>query len=100
MRVPPKDILTNQSNIKHVHIDKPIVIPRLPVITTDKQRVKLTKQIEGYCRITLEYADLIAYLKKYVDMNQCTFLNEFKSGKKKGMIEIHHSPFTLKDECL
>jgi hypothetical protein len=28
-------------------------------------------------------------------MNECTFLNEFKGGKKRGMIEIHHAPFTL-----
>jgi hypothetical protein len=95
MRVPPKETSLNQSSVKTVHIDKPIIIPRLPVTTTDKQRVKLTKQIESYCRSSLEYTDLITYLHKYVDMNECTFMNEFKGGKKKGMIEIHHSPFTL-----
>ena len=43
----------------------------------------------------MEYGDLIAYLRKYVNMDQCTFLNNFKAGKKKGMIEIHHAPYTL-----
>lgn len=95
MRVPPKNDGSNMSRIKHVHIDKPIVIPRLPVITNDKQRVKLTKEIESYCRASLEYTDIVAYLRKHVDMNACTFLNSFKADKKKGMIEIHHSPFTL-----
>lgn len=96
MRVPPKDVKSVAGQrVKRVHIDKPIVIPRLPVITNDKQRVKLTKQIESYCRTSLEYSDLIAYLRKYVDMNECTFLNEFKAEKKKGMIEVHHAPFTL-----
>ena len=95
MRIPPKDIKQSGHKIRHVHIDKPIIIPRLPAVTTDKQHVKLTKKIESYCRGSLEYTDLIAYLRKYVDMNECTFLNEFKGGKRKGMIEIHHAPFTL-----
>lgn len=95
MRVPPKEAAHSKNPIKQVHIDKPIIIPRLPVITTDKQRVKLTKQIETYCRGSLEYSDIVAYLRKYVDMNECTFLNEFKADKKRGMIEIHHAPFTL-----
>lgn len=95
MRVPPKESASSKNPIKQVHIEKPIIIPRLPVITTDKQRVKLTKEIESYCRGSLEYSDIIAYLRKYVDMNECTFLNEFKADKKRGMIEIHHAPFTL-----
>ena len=28
-------------------------------------------------------------------MNQCEFFENFKAGKRKGMIEIHHSPFDL-----
>ena len=95
MRVPPKQSQSSSDNIKHIHIDKPIIIPRLPVITNEKQRIKLVKEIESYCRISLEYTDLITYLRKYVNMNECTFLNSFKSDKKKGMIEIHHAPFTL-----
>ena len=96
MRVPPKDSgKSSSSTIKHVRIEKPIIIPRLPVITNDKQRVKLTKEIESYCRGSLEYSDIIAYLRKYVDMNECTFLNSFHGEKRKGQIEIHHSPYTL-----
>ena len=94
MRVPKKKGNVD-GNVKVVHVDKPIVIPRLPVYSTDKQRVKLVKQIESYCRSAMEYSDLIAYLRKHVDMNECTFLQNFKAGKKKGMIEIHHAPYTL-----
>ena len=78
-----------------VHIDKPIIIPRLPVVTNDKQRVKLIKTIESYCRSAMEYTDVITYLRKYVNMDQCTFLENFKAGSKRGMIEIHHAPYTL-----
>ena len=95
MRVPKNTNTKGIANIKHVHVDKPILIPRLPVITNDKQRVNLVKKIESYCRCSMEYSDLIAYLRKYVNMDECTFLTNFKAGKRKGMIEIHHSPFTL-----
>lgn len=95
MRVPKGGNQQKPDNIKYVHIDKPIMIPRLPVITNDKQRVKLIKKIESYCRTSMEYTDLISYLRKYVNMDECTFLTNFKAGKRKGMIEIHHAPFTL-----
>lgn len=95
MRIPKAGTPKGASNIKHVHVDKPILIPRLPVITNDKQRVNLVKKIESYCRASMEYGDLIAYLRKYVNMDECTFLTNFKAGKRKGMIEIHHAPFTL-----
>lgn len=95
MRVPSKDLPKNNHDIVNVHIDKPIVVPRLPVVTNDKQRVKLIKTIESYCRSSMEYKDLISYLRKYVNMDQCTFLQNFKIGNKKGSIEIHHAPYTL-----
>ena len=95
MRVPNKDVLHTNHDIINVHIDKPIIVPRLPVITNDKQRVKLIKTIESYCRSSMEYKDLISYLRKYVNMDQCTFLENFKTGNKRGSIEIHHAPFTL-----
>jgi hypothetical protein len=95
MRVPKKNLPDNTKKIRNVHIDKPIIVPRLPVITTDKQRVKLIKKIESYCRSAMEYTDLTTYLRKYVNMEECTFLSNFKAGKKRGMIEIHHAPFTL-----
>ena len=97
MRIPKTNGPSTRSLVKHVLIEKPILIPRLPVITNDKQRVKLIESIKSLCRVSLEYKDLIAYLRKYVNMDECTFLNNFKAGTKKGMIEIHHSPFTLHD---
>ena len=95
MKVPKKDLPKTTSQIKQVHVEKPIIIPRLPVITTDKQRVKLIKTIESYCRSSMEYTDLISYMRKYLNMDECTFLHNFKSGKRRGSIEIHHCPYTL-----
>ena len=96
MRVPKVEHYTGKSSaVKKVRIDKPILIPRLPVITTERQRDKLIKSIEKYIRQSLEYKDLIKYLKTYINMNECEFFPNFKGGKKKGMIEIHHAPYDL-----
>lgn len=91
----PEKFSSGQPSIKTVHYNAPILIPRLPVITTDKQRDKLIKTIESLVRSSIDYKDLIKYLRTYIDMNQCEFFENFKAGKKKGMIEIHHSPFDL-----
>ena len=96
MRVPKVEHYKGKdSSIKHVTIEKPIIIPRLPVITTEKQKDKLIKTIERLIRSSLEYKDLIKYLRDHMDMNQCEFFPNFKSGKKRGMIEIHHAPYDL-----
>ena len=97
MRVPKPEYFDQQrdSNIRHVHIEKPILIPRLPVNTTDKQRYKLICTIERLVRACIDYKDLIKYLRTYIDMNQCEFFENFKAGKRRGMIEIHHEPFDL-----
>lgn len=95
MVVPKTKKTTTVSNVIQVHIDKPILIPRLPVVTTNKQRVKLITKMEKYSRRSMEYKNLISYLRKYVDMDECTFMSNFKAGKKRGMIEIHHAPYNL-----
>ena len=95
MRVPKTHHYDTSEKITRVHLDAPIVIPRLPVITNDRQRVKLVKTIETYVRSSLEYKDLIKYLKDYIDMNQCEFFQNFDGSQKPGLIQIHHEPFDL-----
>ena len=91
----PDKIKDPQANIKTVYYDNPLVIPRLPVITTDKQRFKLIQTIERLVRRNFDYKDIIKYLRDFIDMNQCEFYENFKAGKRRGMIEIHHAPFDL-----
>ena len=95
MRVPKTHHYDTSEKITRVHLDAPIVIPRLPVITKYRQRVKLIKTIETYVRSSLEYKDLIKYLKDYIDMNQCEFFQNFDGSQKPGLIQIHHEPFDL-----
>lgn len=95
MRIPQVDRFKNDSNYKVVHYQAPIQIPRFPVITNDKQREKCVKRIEKKCRSSMEYSDLIKFLRTNMNMDQCTFLPNVKGGKKRGVIEIHHAPFDL-----
>lgn len=96
MRIPMTKLIPDKtSDINTVNIEKPILIPRLPVITTDKQRIKLIMTIERLVRQNIDYKDIITFMRKNIDMNQCEFFENFKAGKRRGMIEIHHAPFDL-----
>lgn len=97
MRVPKVEHYSGKSasKVKQIHIEKPIIIPRLPVITTEKQKDKLIKTIEKLVRGSMEYKDLIKYLRNNINMDECEFFPNFKAGKRRGMIEIHHAPYDL-----
>lgn len=95
MRVANPDTFSDTEKIVWAHYGKPIIVPRIPVITNEKQRDKLTKQIESYVRQSMEYKDLIKYLRTNIDMNSCEFYSNINATGKKGLIEIHHEPFDL-----
>jgi len=95
MRVPKVEHYDTTGNVSYVHLEKPMVIPRLPVINNEKQRDKLIKTIERMVRSSLEYKDLIKYLRTFIDMNECEFFHNVNNKKRKGVIEIHHEPFDL-----
>ena len=95
MRVAKIDHYKDDAKIKTLNIEKPISIPYLPVISNEKQRDKMVKTIEKYIRTSLEYTDMIAFLKEKIDMTHCTFFHNIGGAKKKGLIEIHHEPFDL-----
>lgn len=95
MRIPKVDRFENRGTVKWVSYQAPVIIPRHPVITNDKQRDKCIKRIERKVRTSMEYQDLIKFLRTNMDMDQCEFFPKLKAGKKKGTIEIHHAPFDL-----
>lgn len=86
---------TPRYSIRTVERSVPMLVPRHPVVTNDKQRVRCIKQIEQKVRSCIEYGDLTKYLRTYMHMDECAFFPNFKVGKKKGAVEIHHSPFDL-----
>ena len=96
MRIPNIKLIPDKTaDINKIDIEKPILIPRLPVITTDKQRIKLIMTIERLIRQNIDYKDIITFMRKNINMDQCEFFENFKAGKRRGMIEIHHAPFDL-----
>jgi hypothetical protein len=68
-------------------------------IFNDKDKIKLIKSVEAMIRSSMEYKDLIKYLKDSIDMTKCSFFNNIdsKNARRKISIEIHHEPFTLYD---
>lgn len=97
MRIPKVYNYKDQSKVVNLELEKPIIIPRLPVISNDKQRDKLIKTIEKYIRSSDEYRDYIKFLRDNLDMNYCHYFNNINGKKKRGFIEIHHEPFSLYD---
>lgn len=66
----------------------------------DKDRFKFITTVERICRASMEYKQLIEFLKVNMNMNFCSFfhnVNRNGNGFSKVRIEIHHEPFTLYD---
>lgn len=66
----------------------------------DKDREKYINDLERCVRSSFEYRQMIQYLRDYMNMNSCAFMpNVTNETGRKVRIEIHHSPFTLRDIC-
>jgi len=75
-------------------------MPQRPVyvLKTPKERVKYIKSVEAVCRKSMEYKELIGFLKRNTDLRRCTVLKGLRTDNgRKYTIEIHHEPFTLFD---
>lgn len=93
--------VTNYKNNNLIEVykvkDVPTVEMRTPVLT-EKDKVRLIKQVERVVRSSQEYRDYIKYLKDYMDMTKCTYFSGLTNkGGKRISIHIHHEPFTLYD---
>lgn len=67
----------------------------------EKDFKRYLSDVEKEVRGSFEYRQFIAYLRNYMDMNKCSFLeNAVYSPENHAIrIEIHHYPFTLYDIC-
>lgn len=66
----------------------------------DKDREKYIKDLERCVRSSYEYRNMIQYLREYMNMNTCAFMPAISNEtNRKIRIELHHSPFTLRDIC-
>lgn len=66
----------------------------------DKDREKYIVDLEHHVRSSFEYRQMVQYLREYMNMNSCAFIpNISNETSRRVRIEIHHSPFTLRDIC-
>ena len=76
-------------------------IPEYDYITYDledtKQVNKFFKNIEQEVRSSFEYRNMIKYLKDYMGMDNCSFIQVSSKDSYNIRIEIHHYPFSLYD---
>ena len=85
-----------------------VVIPNeIPVYSAqdydlfdEKSMTKYMKDLERFVRQSLEYKQMVQYLREYMNMRNCAFLpNVTNEYTPKIRIEIHHSPMTLYEIC-
>lgn len=66
----------------------------------DKDKAKYIKDLERLVRNSIEYRQMVNYLREYMNMNSCSFMPAINNlTTYKIRIEIHHSPLTLFDIC-
>ena len=76
-------------------------IPEYDFITYDlddeKQLKRYYSNIEREIRHSFEYRRMIKYLKEYMGMDNCSFIQVSSRDSYNIIIEIHHYPFSLYD---
>lgn len=64
----------------------------------DKEKEKYIRDVETQVRRSFEYKEMIKYLREYMGMDRCAFLEDVNNRETYGIrIEIHHYPFSLRD---
>lgn len=91
----------NDINVVKIPKDIPAIDIEDYDLMDDKDREKYINDLERHVRSSYEYRAMVQYLKEYMNMNSCAFLpNVTNETNRKIRIEIHHSPFTLRDICV
>lgn len=66
-------------------------------ISEAKSRENFVKYIKTLVRQSYEYKQMIAFLRKNIDMTHCSYFKKVNNQIKGITIEIHHDPFTIED---
>lgn len=96
MTVQPNDV-----DIVKIPKDIPVMDIEDYDLFDDKEREKYINDLERHVRSSYEYRNMVQYLREYMNMNSCAFIpNVTNEVNRKIKIELHHSPFTLRDICV
>ena len=95
MTIQPNDV-----DIVKIPKDIPVMDIEDYDLFDDKEREKYINDLERHVRSSYEYRNMVQYLREYMNMNSCAFIpNVTNEVNRKIKIELHHSPFTLRDIC-
>ena len=96
MTIQPNDV-----DIVKIPKDIPVMDIEDYDLFDDKEREKYINDLERHVRSSYEYRNMVQYLREYMNMNSCAFIpNVTNEVNRKIKIELHHSPFTLRDVCV
>lgn len=101
MATDPSRIKTIQVNNEEVSILMVDILPDYDkedycLNEGDKDLENYFKDCEKVVRTSFEYQELIKYLRNYMDMNKCSYMEGISNMEStKIKIHIHHSPITL-----
>ena len=96
MTIQPNDV-----DIVKIPKDIPVMDIEDYDLFDDKEREKYINDLERHVRSSYEYRNMVQYLREYMNMNSCAFIpNITNEVNRKIKIELHHSPFTLRDICV
>lgn len=70
-------------------------------LNDEKSFKKYMQSVERIVRSSIEYKQMVKYLRENMDMNQCAFYsNVNNTDNTRVRIEIHHEPLSLYDICI
>ena len=96
MTIQPNDV-----DIVKIPKDIPVMDIEDYDLFDDKEREKYISDLERHVRSSYEYRNMVQYLREYMNMNSCAFIpNVTNEVNREIKIELHHSPFTLRDICV
>ena len=96
MTIQPNDV-----DIVKIPKDIPVMDIEDYDLFDDKEREKYINDLERHVRSSYEYRNMVQYLREYMNMNSCAFIPHVTNEvNRKIKIELHHSPFTLRDICV
>ena len=66
-------------------------------LSEETNKVNYVNYIETIIRKSIEYKEMITFLRDNIDMDKCAYFNKVNNKYKSIKIEVHHAPFTLHD---
>jgi hypothetical protein len=94
-------IQPNEVDVVKIPKDIPVMDIDEYDLLDDKDRERYITDLERHVRSSYEYKAMVQYLREYMNMNSCAFIPEVTNEtSRKIRIELHHSPFTLRDICV